>query len=139
MEFFLESWKERSEDQSPTESAKTTTRSPLPQKIVPENPLYRLLLIRYSKEVKLIPERRLFWFLKEGRSLDLEEPSERDLYVQQVLTRGKFEDVKFLLKSLRPDQLQESVSRIQRYLPRDVRRFWEDFLGTDQLPATGSP
>lgn len=79
--------------------------------------------------MKIVPERRLFWFLKEGVSLDLEEPSQLDAYVQQMVTRGRQEDVKRLLRMVSPSQLAESLKRLKHFLPAEVRMFWEDFLG----------
>lgn len=76
----------------------------------------------------IIPEKRLFWFLKEGITLDLDEPSVLDMYVQQVLTRGRLEDAKLLLKRIDIDKLIGSLRRINRFLPTEVREFWEDFI-----------
>lgn len=78
---------------------------------------------------KFIPERRLFWFLKEGTPLDLSRSDTLDLYVQQVLSRGCWEDVKSLLKQVDPLRLQESFLRLKNFLPQEVRSFWEDWLG----------
>lgn len=78
--------------------------------------------------MEIIPEKRLFWFLKEGITLDLDEPSILDMYVQQVLTRGRAEDVKLLLKRLDMNKLTGSLGRINRFLPTEVREFWEDFI-----------
>ncbi len=38
--------------------------------------------------MRVAADPRLFWFLKEGSSLDLSDPAALDLYVQQVLTHG---------------------------------------------------
>lgn len=35
--------------------------------------------------MKIAAEEHLFWFLKEGTLLDLDKPSELDLYLQQIL------------------------------------------------------
>lgn len=77
----------------------------------------------------VVPEKRLFWFLKEGITLDLDEPSMLDMYVQQVLTHGRTEDIKVLLKRLDLKQLKESLERVNPFLPDEVREFWEDFVG----------
>lgn len=82
--------------------------------------------------MKIVPEKRLFWFLRDGVTLDLTEPSAADLYVQQVLTRGTEGDVKTLLSRLDTEQLAAVLRRLQRFLPQEVRRFWEDFLGHPQ-------
>lgn len=87
--------------------------------------------------MKIIPDQRLFWFLKESVSLDLDEPASLDLYVQQVLSRGRAEDVKRVLKEIEPSRLRESFQRVKRFLPTDVRSFWEDFL-RDYHSGSGS-
>lgn len=75
---------------------------------------------------------RLFWFLKKGAALDLSEPSSQDLYVQQVVSHGTAGDVKLLLRRLDMGRLKESLERLKRFLPTEVRMFWEDFLAGHQ-------
>lgn len=48
--------------------------------------------------MRIIPEKRLFWFLKEGVKLDLHDPPQLDMYIQQVVTHGRTEDVQRMLK-----------------------------------------
>ena len=72
---------------------------------------------------------RLFWFLKENTRLELEETSTLDFYVQQVLTRGNFEDIKALLSTVKEERFRSSFSRIRNFLPADIRAFWEHYLG----------
>jgi hypothetical protein len=79
--------------------------------------------------MEIIAKPRLFWFLKEGSRLDLNKPSELDLYVQQVLTRGGSQDVKELLRILEPESFRSSFARVKPFVPLDVRSFLEDFLG----------
>jgi len=76
----------------------------------------------------ITPDRHLFWFIKDGEQLNLNEPSELDMYVQQVITRGGTEDVKGLLKSVDFKRLTESFKRIENFLHDGVRGFWEDFI-----------
>lgn len=78
--------------------------------------------------MKITAEPRLFWFLKEGTILDLDKPSQLDLYVQQVVTRGRFNDVKLMLKQVSPCRFSESFKRLRHFLPLEVRLFWDDFL-----------
>ena len=52
--------------------------------------------------MKAILEKRLFWYLKEGTELDLKNPSHIDMYVQQVLSHGKTEDIKKMIKQSCP-------------------------------------
>lgn len=78
--------------------------------------------------MKLQVDQRLFWFLKEDAVLDLDKPSDVDLYVQQVLSRGRSGDVTHLLKSVPAQTLRQSFQRVRPFLPGDVRNFWDDFL-----------
>lgn len=77
----------------------------------------------------------LFWFFKDKARLDLENPSVLDMYVQQVISRGKTADVKNLLKTIKPRKFKESFQRLNRFLPLEVRKFWEDYLGNPNLSA----
>lgn len=72
---------------------------------------------------------RLFWYLKDGIEFDLENPSHVDMYVQQILSHGKAEDIQKMIKILTPEVFRESFKRIKRFLRREVRRFWEIGLG----------
>jgi len=78
--------------------------------------------------MKIIPDKRLFWFLKEGITLDLTEPSPVDMYVQQILSHGRIEEVKDLLKNIDFEQFRQVFLRIKRFLPDEVRMFWEHFI-----------
>ena len=49
--------------------------------------------------MKAILGKRLFGYLKEGTELDLKNPSNIDMYVQQVLSHGKTDDVKRIIKT----------------------------------------
>ncbi len=81
-----------------------------------------------STKFTITPDRHLFWFIQDGKQLDLNEPSELDMYVQQVITRGGTEDVKGLLKSIDFNRLTESLKRIENFLHDGVRGFWEDYI-----------
>jgi hypothetical protein len=48
--------------------------------------------------MKTVIEKRLFWFLKEGTELDLSDKAQLDMYIQQVLTRGKTSDIRKLFR-----------------------------------------
>lgn len=78
--------------------------------------------------MKIPIDKKLFWFLKEGVQLDLSQPSELDMYVQQTITYGHSEDIRRLLKKIDLKQFQTSISRLKRFLPLEVKKFWEDFL-----------
>jgi NurA-like 5'-3' nuclease len=79
--------------------------------------------------MKVSAKTRLFWFLKDSYELNLNNPSIVDMYVQQVLTRGKADDVRKLFKKLEPEVFKKSFERIKKYLPKETRMFWEDGLG----------
>ena len=80
----------------------------------------------------MFPDRRLFWFLKEGASLDLSDRSGLEMYLQQVMTHGRAEDVRAMLKTIHLKQLRGALGRMKRFLPAEVRMFWEDFVGSHQ-------
>lgn len=81
---------------------------------------------------KIDPDKRLFWFLKEGIRLNLSEPSVLDMYVQQVISRGSAKDIRVLLKTLKLRQIKDALMRIKRFIPAEVRRFWEDFIADNK-------
>lgn len=76
----------------------------------------------------IVPNKKLFWFLKDDISLNLSNTADLELYVQQVLSRGRLEDVKALLTAVDFEQFKQVFSRIKRFFPGEVRRFWEDFI-----------
>lgn len=77
---------------------------------------------------KIISENRLFWFLKEGTEIDLQDKSQLDLYTQQILSRGKAEDIKQLLETISPQTFRESFGRIKGFLKDEVRTFWREYF-----------
>ena len=78
--------------------------------------------------MKILPNKNLFWFLKNNISLDLTNASDIEQYVQQVLSRGRLEDVKALLAVIDFERFKHVFSRIKRFFPSEVRSFWEDFI-----------
>ncbi|MBM4135237.1 MAG: hypothetical protein FJ241_00190 [Nitrospira sp.] len=85
--------------------------------------------------MKTIIEKRLFWFLKEGTELDLSDKAQLDMYVQQVLTRGKTSDIKRLFRIIVPSVFHDSFTRIKSFLPKEVKRFWEEDIGDSHQSA----
>jgi hypothetical protein len=79
--------------------------------------------------MKSVVDKRLFWFLKEGTELDLSNKAHLDMYVQQALSKGKISDIKKLFKVVAPSDFIESFSRVKSFLPKEVRKFWEEWLG----------
>lgn len=84
----------------------------------------------WNKRPKIRPKRQLFWFLKENAQLDLTEPSVLDMYVRQIITCGRTQDVRALLKTVSLRELKESLQRLRRFIPREIRDFWEDYIGS---------
>jgi len=68
--------------------------------------------------MKTVAEKRLFWFLKDATELDLSNIAHLDMYVQQVLSRGKSSDVKKLVKIVKPLEFFESFHRIKNFYPK---------------------
>lgn len=89
--------------------------------------------------MKISAKKRLFWYLKEGKEFDLGNPSHLDMYVQQVLSQGRAEDIREMLRVLSPESFLASFGRIKRYLPKEVRKFWEDGLGSAGGHPKGNP
>lgn len=85
--------------------------------------------------MKTIAEKRLFWFLKEGIELDLSNKAHLDMYIQQILSRGRASDVKKFLKMVNPIEFFESFSRIKNFLPKEVKAFWEEGIGDIIKPS----
>ncbi len=81
--------------------------------------------------MEVIPDKRLFWFLKEDIKLDLSEPSILDMYIQQIITHGRAEDIKTLLRDIGLMRFKEAFLRLKFFLPLEVRKFWEDFFGNN--------
>jgi len=79
--------------------------------------------------MKTAVEKRLFWFLKEGAELDLSNKTHLDMFIQQTLSKGKTSDVRRLLKTVKHQEFIESFGRIKNFLPKEVRSFWEEWLG----------
>lgn len=80
--------------------------------------------------MKIVADQRLFWFLKEGSSLDLSNPATLDMYIQQVLTHGRAEEVRSLLKTVERRHFIQALTRLNRFLPPEVKAFWEDFVAS---------
>jgi hypothetical protein len=82
--------------------------------------------------MKISPDNKLFWFLKDGIKLDLSKPSQLDMYIQQVITAGVSSDIRMLFKNVGLTQFKSAFLRLKQFLPWEVRRFWEDYLGDNQ-------
>ena len=62
------------------------------------------------KKIKL----NLFWFLRPGAQLDLDDLATRQTYAQQVLSRGREADVKELIKDIGLEGLRAEFERMKR-------------------------
>jgi len=85
--------------------------------------------------MKAATEKRLFWFSREGAELDLSNQTHLDMYVQQTLSRGKTLDVKMLFQKINHPDFIESFNRVKDFLPKEVRAFWEEWLGDSHGPT----
>lgn len=75
--------------------------------------------------MKIIPEKRLFWFLKDDIELDLSDESVLEMYIQQVITHGNTEDIKNIFKNIDSTQFKQVFIKLKNFLPKEVRNFWE--------------
>lgn len=84
--------------------------------------------MRKACPMNIPPNKRLFWFLKDNVSLDLSNSADLELYVQQVLSKGRREDIKALLATIDFKRFKLVFLKIKRFFPWEVRAFWEDFI-----------
>jgi len=78
--------------------------------------------------MNILADKKLFWFLKDNIFLDLSKTADLEMYMQQVLSKGRLEDVKALLTVVDSKRFKQVFSRMKRFLPREVQAFWEDFI-----------
>lgn len=78
--------------------------------------------------------------MKEGAELDLSNRTHLDLYIKQILSKGKTSDIKRLLRIVKLSDFVESFGRIKNFLPKEVKAFWEEWLGNlDRSPKKDTP
>lgn len=82
--------------------------------------------------MRIVAEKRLFWFLKDKARLDLLDSSVLEMYIQQIITHGRAQDIKVLFSRLNFSQFKNVFKRVSRFLPFEVRKFWEDAIGNNQ-------
>jgi hypothetical protein len=82
--------------------------------------------------MQITPDAKLFWFLKDGVKLELSDPAQLDMYIQQVITAGRSEDVRTLFKNIGLARFRLAFTRLKHFLPSEVRKFWEDSLGDNR-------
>mgnify|MGYP001604198190 CR=1 FL=1 len=78
--------------------------------------------------MNILANKKLFWFFKDNVSLDLSDAADLEMYMQQVLSRGRLKDVQTLLKKVDFKRFKQAFSRIKQFFPWEVRTFWEDFI-----------
>jgi len=61
--------------------------------------------------------------------LDLSNPSVLDMYIQQVITHGRAEDIRDLFRRIDLLQFKGAFKRLASFLPFEVKKFWEDAIG----------
>ena len=76
-------------------------------------------------------QQRLFWFIRPDASLDFSDPAMLETYVQQVITRGQTRDIRRMLEEVPSESLKKLIYKIKRFLPAEVRGFWENFFGNN--------
>lgn len=81
--------------------------------------------------MRIVAEKRLFWFLKDKARLDLSDPGMLEMYIQQIITHGRAKDIKTLFSRLGLAQFKDAFRRVSRFLPFEVRKFWEDAIGNN--------
>ncbi len=79
-----------------------------------------------QKERTVEPKRYIVW---SKRELDLSDPWQRRWCLQQVLTRGRAEDV----SALDWDEVRKALPELA--LPPEVRRLWTRVLAHHAAPA----
>jgi hypothetical protein len=89
--------------------------------------------------MKIAAKKRLCWYFKDGQEFDLDNPGHVDMYVQEVLSQGRVEDIKEMLRVLSPESFLASFGRVKKYLPKEIRIFWEDGLGSASGHPKGNP
>lgn len=79
--------------------------------------------------MRAMVDKKLFWFLHDGTSLDLSDCRNLDMVVQQTVVRGQTVDIRRLVVLAGLPALAASLGRIRGFLPAEVRAFWEEYLG----------
>lgn len=85
--------------------------------------------------MKVISDKRLFWFLKEGSEFDLSNEDHLNMYVQQNISKGKTSDIRKLFKIIPLNVFIGAFNRIKNYLPKEVKHFWEEWLADINTPT----
>lgn len=85
--------------------------------------------------MKVTSDKRLFWFLKEESEFDLSNEDHLNTYIQQNLSKGKASDIRKLFKIIPLNVFIGAFNRIKNYLPKEVRHFWEEWLGDINRPS----
>lgn len=79
-----------------------------------------------------LSQKKLFWFLKEHTEFNLSDPRQLDMYIQQIITHGNIDDIRTLLNEVDFSQFKASIKRLTPFIPFEVRKFWEHFIGNNK-------
>ncbi|HBI23065.1 MAG: hypothetical protein A2Y48_05150 [Nitrospirae bacterium RIFCSPLOW2_12_42_9] len=85
--------------------------------------------------MKILANKRLFGFLREGTLIDLSKQDHLNMFVQQTLLKGRTSDIKNLFKTISYEDFIYSLSYIKNSLPVEINRFWEEWLADINAPA----
>ncbi|MBI5525888.1 MAG: hypothetical protein HY897_06095 [Deltaproteobacteria bacterium] len=86
--------------------------------------------------MKITVDKGSFWFLQKGATLELSDERQLDMLVQQVFARGREADLNRLFSLAGTGAIKGSLRRIRRFLPVEVRAFWEEYFeNIDQSAA----
>ncbi len=85
--------------------------------------------------MKILANKRLFGFLREGTLIDLSKQDHLNMFVQQTLLKGRTSDIKTLFKTISYEDFIYSLSYIKNSLPVEINRFWEEWLADINAPA----
>ena len=85
--------------------------------------------------MKILANKRLFGFLREGTLIDLSKQDHLNMFVQQTLLKGRTSDIKNLFKTISYEDFIYSLSYIKNSLPVEINRFWEEWLADINTPA----
>ncbi|MBM4386897.1 MAG: hypothetical protein FJ088_04105 [Deltaproteobacteria bacterium] len=66
-------------------------------------------------------KKHIVWFADPAK-IDLSDAGNRRWWIEQVLLKGKMEDI----RNLDFDEIERNLSEI--FLPVDIRRLWEDYF-----------
>lgn len=70
--------------------------------------------------MKIKPKRYIIW--STNKEIDLDDPYQRKIYIEEVLSHGRTEDI----SELDWEEIKELLPQLN--LPERIRKFWEDYF-----------